>query len=172
VSRFLDWDPYGGIPYPLHTARSFSTPAYSLDIFFYIFCEIKSSEKVRPPGVLKGRLKPQPTASLLFPSQAGKRPHRAEFAPSNLQTHRKGMSHRENVDSRASDGFLWCVAGETFSITYSIVKIPQTRIMEPIHPLLNQNNACAHECKIISSVQRSKLRLHLAVLNEMGGGRS
>jgi hypothetical protein len=25
--------------------------------------------------------------------------------------------------------------------------------------------------EIISSVQRSKLRLHLAVLNEMGGGR-
>jgi hypothetical protein len=56
-------------------------------IFFLYFCEINSPEKVRVRGVLKGRLKPQPTASLLFPSQAGQRPHRAELAPSNLQTH-------------------------------------------------------------------------------------
>ena len=55
--------------------------------FFYIFCEINIPEKVRSPGVLKGRLKPQPTASLLFPSQAGQRPHRAELAPSSLQAH-------------------------------------------------------------------------------------
>ena len=30
--------------------------------------------------------------------------------------------------------------------TYSIVEIVQTRIVEPIHPLLNQNNACPLEC--------------------------
>ena len=87
VSRFPIGSPIGWIPYPLHTAHPFPTPAYSLDIFFYIFCEIKSLEKVRSPGALKGRLKPQPTPSLLFPSQAGKRSHRAELTLSNLQTH-------------------------------------------------------------------------------------
>ena len=41
------------------------------------------------------------------------------------------MGSPENVDSRASDGLLWQASGSTFSITYSIVKNVQTRIVEP-----------------------------------------
>ena len=38
-----------------------------------------------------------------------------------------------NVDPWAAEALLWRVCGLTFSITYSIVKIAQTRIVEPIH---------------------------------------
>jgi len=48
------------------------------------------------------------------------------------------MGSGEDVDSGGSMRPLWRVTGETFSQTYSAV--------EPIHPLLNQNNACALEC--------------------------
>jgi hypothetical protein len=43
-----------------------------------------------------------------------------------------------NVDPRAPEGLLWRFHGITFSRTYSIVKIAQTRIVEPIHPLLDK----------------------------------
>jgi hypothetical protein len=56
------------------------------------------------------------------------------------------MGQAEVVDSRVSGGLLRQVSGSTFSITYSAGKIPQTRIVEPVHPLLIQNNACALEC--------------------------
>ena len=79
------------------------------------------------------------------------------------------MGLGENVDSRALDGPLWWVYGITFSITYSADKIAQTRIMEPIHPLLNKIMLAHLSAEIISSIQRSKLRLHLAALHEMGG---
>jgi hypothetical protein len=44
--------------------------------------------------------------------------------------------------------------------------------MEPIHPLLNKKMLAHLNAEIILSVQQSKLRLLLAVLNEMGVDRS
>ena len=52
-------------------------------------------------------------------------------------THTPTMPSPENVDSGEADGLLRRATRETFSRTYSIV--------EPIHSLLNQNNACALE---------------------------
>jgi hypothetical protein len=42
------------------------------------------------------------------------------------------------VDYRVSKTLLWRFREPTFSRTYSTVKIAQTRIVEPIHPLLNK----------------------------------
>ena len=81
------------------------------------------------------------------------------------------MGQCENVDSRSLGGPLRRVPEETFRITYSIVKIAQTRIVEPIHPLLNKKMLAHLSAEIISSSQQSNLRLRLAVLNEIGGGR-
>ena len=47
------------------------------------------------------------------------------------------LSSGENVDSGTSDGLLWRFLGIILSKTYSIV--------EPIHSLLKENNACALE---------------------------
>jgi len=78
---------------------------------------------------------------------------------------------RENVDSGAPDGLLRRFYSEIFSITYSGVEIVQARIVETIHPLLNKKMLAHWSLEIISFAERSGLRLHLAVLNEMGGSR-
>ena len=106
---------------------------------------------------------------LLVIRQADYHPHRSRAFPGTalpLQTsprYREGIPYpylamrlSENVDSRSLKGLLWRVSKETFSITYSIVKIPQTRIMEPIHPLLNNKMLASPGGKIISSTERSK----------------
>ena len=81
------------------------------------------------------------------------------------------MGQGQNVDSRSLESPLWRFPEQTFSITYSAVKIAQTRIVEPIHPLLNKKMLAHLRAEIILSVQQSNLRLHLAVLREIGGGR-
>ena len=73
------------------------------------------------------------------------------------------------VDYRMSKPLLWRFREPTFSRTCSTVKIAQTRIVEPIHPLLNKKTLAQLWAEIISSIERSGL--HLTVLNEMGGGR-
>ena len=75
------------------------------------------------------------------------------------------------VDYRMSKPLLWRFREPTFSRTCSTVKIAQTRIVEPIHPLLNKKTLAQLWAEIILSTERSRLRLHLLVLNEMGGGR-
>ena len=82
------------------------------------------------------------------------------------------MPSPENVDSRASDGLVWRLCELTFSITYSADKIAQTGIVEPIQSLPNKKTLAQLWAEIILSTERSNLRLHLAVLNEMGGGKS
>ena len=64
------------------------------------------------------------------------------------------MGQCENVDSRSLGGPLRRVPEETFRITYSIVKIAQTRIGEPIHPLLNKKMLASPGGEIISFTER------------------
>ena len=59
----------------------------------------------------------------------------------------------------------------TFSITYSTDKIAQTRIVKPIHPLLNKKMLAAPGGEIISSTRRSRSGLHLVALHGIDGGR-
>ena len=75
------------------------------------------------------------------------------------------------VDYRMSKPLLWRFREPTFSRTCSTVRIAQTRIVEQIHPLLNKKTLAQLWAEIILSTERSRLRLHLLVLNEMGGGR-
>ena len=66
------------------------------------------------------------------------------------------MGLGENVDSRSLDDLLWRVFDETFSITYSTVKIAQTSIGKPIHPLPNKKMLAPLGGEIISFTERSK----------------
>ena len=65
------------------------------------------------------------------------------------------MGPEENVDSGVPDGLVWRVSEETFSRTYSAGKIVQTRIVEPIHPLLNKKMLASPGGEIISCHRRS-----------------
>ena len=68
------------------------------------------------------------------------------------------MASAENVDFRAPDCLLWRVARGTCSRACSIAKIAQNRIVEPIHPLHSQDNACLLSAETILSIEYSKLR--------------
>ena len=74
------------------------------------------------------------------------------------------MGPGEEVDSGGSIHPLQSVTGET----YSTIIIPQARIVEPIHPLLNKKMLAQPGGKIILFTRRSGSRLRLAALNEMG----
>ena len=63
------------------------------------------------------------------------------------------MASPENVDSGGPIRPLWRVTRETFSRTYSAIKIAQTRIVEPIHPLLNKKMLVHLSAGIISSTR-------------------
>ena len=62
--------------------------------------------------------------------------------------------------------FYGRVLGPTFGRIFSGPEIVQPRILEPIHPLLSQENACIAGWQNNIIPEHSKLRLRLAVLNE------
>ena len=101
VSRFSDWDPYWMDTLCFPHSASISNPGISPGIFFLYFLRNNKPGKGPVSWCSKRTAETSDNRITFFPSQAGKRPHRAELPPSNLQAHRRHGSQCE----RRSWGF-------------------------------------------------------------------